>query len=54
MPKFAIKQQCKMTKFEEFYSYLLGFVEELENDGLSVRMKKDHKQIILEKHLTFS
>jgi hypothetical protein len=29
-----------MGKFDEFYSYLLNFMDELKGEGVSMRMKK--------------
>ena len=29
MSKEDVKQQCKMSKFDDFYRYLLSFMEEL-------------------------
>ena len=48
MSKESIHQMCKVTNFEDFYAYLESFLEELEGEGLMVRMKKNKKKRIFE------
>ena len=40
LEKNQIRLQCRMKKFEEFYSYFLNFREELGRNELSKRLKK--------------
>lgn len=49
MPKAAVRSQCKMAKFDEFYDYLQTFLDELSGPGLSIRMKKEQKMKVVEK-----
>ena len=37
-----------MGNFEAFYAFLQNFLEELEGDGLVLRMKKNQKERIFE------
>lgn len=49
MTKAAVRSQCKMAKFDEFYDYLQTFLDELSGPGLSIRMKKEQKMKVVEK-----
>ena len=51
MDKESIKHICKMSNFEDFYAYLQSFREELEGEGLTIRIKKGKKQAIVESQL---
>jgi hypothetical protein len=37
-----------MEKFEEFHSYFLNFIDELQNPCLSKRLRKDKKRKLVE------
>ena len=52
MEKESIQRKCKMNNFEDFYTYLQSFKEELEGEGLMIRMKKSRKQMIMESRLS--
>ena len=51
MSKEHIHEISKVTNFEDFYTYLQSFLEELEGEGLVVRMKKDKKKRIFDHRL---
>lgn len=43
LEKIKLNVECKMKKFEEFYAYFLGFMEELSEGVISRRMTKSRK-----------
>ena len=45
---------CKMNSFDDFYTYLQSFKEELKGDGLAIRIKKTRKQEIVEMRINQS
>ena len=48
MTKKDVQKLCKMGNFEAFYAFLSTFLEELQGDGLALRMKKNQKERIFE------
>jgi hypothetical protein len=44
----SVEKMCKMNNFDDFFIYLQSFKEELEGEGLAIRMKKRRKQKIVE------
>ena len=54
MSKDHIHQMCKVTNFDDFYTYLQSFLEQLEGEGLVVRMKKNTKKRIFDSRLPSS
>lgn len=48
MPKEEVRKLCKMGNFEAFYAFLRTFLEELQGDGLALRMKKNQKERIFD------
>ena len=51
MSKERIRELCKMNHFEDFFIYLQSFMEELQGEGLSVRLRKEQKRRILSQRM---
>lgn len=49
LEKYKVGHMCKMTNFDDFYTYLQSFKQELLGEGLAIRMKKRRKQKIIDK-----
>lgn len=44
MPQATMKKLCKMNNFDHFLTFLQTFMEELQQPGLTLRMKRIQKK----------